>query len=247
MNIKRALVSGIICICFALAAYGQSADDVINTYIDAIGGKAAVDSVESIKAVTSMHDNTYSPSTKGYVQYRMKPNFYRLDSIRTTGEESRFAFNSSAVIFVRLDAEGKASNSMEMPLDDPRVAAAKREADLYFQMGPFINYAEKGMTAEYVGKETVDGEDMHIVKVMWPGGDYSINYYFDAESGLLRMNKRGTMTAVYSDYRKAGPVLMPHSIKEFGTTRDGREFTYEAKFDEVEVNTLTEAAFTEIK
>lgn len=246
MDIRRTLTIGAMCICFALAAYGQSADQVINAYIDAIGGKAAVDSVKSIRVVTSMHDNTYSPDTKGYVHYRMKPNFYRLDSVKKSGEESRSAFNASSIISVDIAADGNAANYKEKDRTTNEPSWAMREADLYFQMGPFINYADKGITAEYLGKEAVDGKEMHIVKVTWPD-DYTINYYFDAKTGLLAMNKRGTITAVYSDYRKAGPVLMPHSIKEFGTLRSGKEFSYIEKFGTVEVNTLSDKVFTEIK
>jgi hypothetical protein len=91
------------------------------------------------------------------------------------------------------------------------------EADFY---GPLVNYKEKGNAIEYLGHDTVDGDDALRLKVTLKNGDI-ITYYLDPDTYLeIRLEKmqfiRGSVRETVTDlgsYKQVAGVYYPFSIE----------------------------------
>ena len=126
---------------------------------------------------------------------------------------------------------------------------------------PFLNYKEKGFTAELVGTETVDGSETFKIKLTTttniiegkevPNIAY---YFFDNENfAPIQVHEevplgagRGIITkeTKYSDYQEAGGIYMPFSSTEGVKGQPGQPITYE----KIEINPIvddSEFAFPE--
>jgi len=82
--------------------------------------------------------------------------------------------------------------------------------DIY---GDFIEYKTRGITYELLGIEAIDRHIYyHLVKKHTDGEKR--NYYFSAETGLFRMERRdfgvGKDIKSYWDYRRHDGILIPH-------------------------------------
>jgi hypothetical protein len=96
-------------------------------------------------------------------------------------------------------------------------------ADFY---GPLIDYQQKGNKIEYVGHDTVDGDDALRLKVTLKNGDI-INYFLDPDTYLeIRTEKqmfiRGSVRESVNNlgsYKQVNGVYFPFSI-ESGSKRD---------------------------
>jgi hypothetical protein len=91
------------------------------------------------------------------------------------------------------------------------------EADFF---GPLIDYRAKGETVEYLGHDSVDGDDAYRLKVTLKNGDI-IYYYLDPDTYLeIRTEKqqfiRGSVRETVSDlgsYKQVNGVYFPYSIE----------------------------------
>jgi hypothetical protein len=115
--------------------------------------------------------------------------------------------------------------------------------------GPLVNYKEKGNTVEYLGMDTVDGDDAYKLKVTLKNGD--IIYYFLDPDTCLEIRKefqvfiRGSIRESAEDlgsYKPVAGVMFPFSIAAGpkGNPDNWATTTY----DKIEVNVpLDEAQF----
>jgi len=86
--------------------------------------------------------------------------------------------------------------------------------------GPLVEYKEKGNTVEYLGHDTVDGDDVYRLKCTLKNGDV-VNYYLDPDSFLeIRTERqqfiRGALRERQSDlgsYKPVAGVMYPYSIE----------------------------------
>jgi hypothetical protein len=86
--------------------------------------------------------------------------------------------------------------------------------------GPLIDYKEKGHTVEYLGHDTVDGDDVYRLKCTLKNGDI-VYYYLDPDSSLeIRTERqqfiRGAVRERQSDlgsYKPVAGVMFPYSIE----------------------------------
>jgi hypothetical protein len=112
------------------------------------------------------------------------------------------------------------------------------EADFY---GPIVDYKKKDNRIEYLGHDTVDGDDAYRLKVTLANGDI-IYYFLDPDTYLeIRTEKvqfvRGSVRETYTNlgsYKLVAGVYFPFSI-ESGAKRspgDGAKIT----FDKIEAN-----------
>jgi hypothetical protein len=86
--------------------------------------------------------------------------------------------------------------------------------------GPLVDYKEKGHTVEYLGHDTVDGDDVYRLKCTLKNGDI-VYYYLDPDSSLeIRTERqqfiRGAVRERQSDlgsYKPVAGVMFPYSIE----------------------------------
>jgi hypothetical protein len=120
----------------------------------------------------------------------------------------------------------------------------QEEADFY---GPLVDYQAKGNTIEYLGHDTVDGDDAFRLKVTLKNGDI-VYYYLDPETFLeIRVEKQmfihGSVRESYTEmgaYKLVAGVYFPFSLVS-GSPRNpggGAKIT----IDKIEANVPMDAA-----
>lgn len=83
----------------------------------------------------------------------------------------------------------------------------------------FIDYENKGFTAELQGKEKI-GNDLCFKVELTKNVNKTI-YFFDVKTYMLLREIKKDETLNYSDYRKVGSLLMPYRIESSSPKKDG--------------------------
>lgn len=95
----------------------------------------------------------------------------------------------------------------------------------------FIDWENKGFDAKYLGKEKVGEIYCHKVELT-----KNVNknlYYFDVKTFMLLKEVKKDETLNYSDYKKAGNLVMPFRIESSSPKKDG---DYVMLLNKVEIN-----------
>jgi outer membrane lipoprotein-sorting protein len=103
------------------------------------------------------------------------------------------------------------------------------DADFY---GPLVDYKEKGNTVEYLGHDTVDGDDVYRLKVTLKNGDI-IYMYLDPDSYIeIRTDRqqfiRGAVRETQTDlgsYKQVSGVYFPFSVSSGPKNRPNQKGT----------------------
>jgi outer membrane lipoprotein-sorting protein len=112
------------------------------------------------------------------------------------------------------------------------------DADFY---GPLVDYKEKGNTVEYLGHDTVDGDDVYRLKVTLKNGDI-IYMYLDPDTYIethtdrqqfIRGAVRETQTDLGS-YKQVNGVYFPFSVSSGPKNRPNQKGTI--TIDKMEAN-----------
>lgn len=165
-------------ICFAV--YAQTADEVINKYVSAMGGKEKLGAIKSLymEGVAVMQ-NGNEITTK---LYKVQDKLYRREIAAPFGN----------IVMIVTDKQGWSSNprnggSFEAMPED----AVKNQQQELDCPGPLVDYAVKGHKAELIGKEEVEGTEAIKVKLTLKSGQ-DVNYYFDPKTWyIIRMTRKG--------------------------------------------------------
>ncbi|WP_294219052.1 histidine kinase [uncultured Chryseobacterium sp.] len=83
----------------------------------------------------------------------------------------------------------------------------------------FIDWDNKGFTAQYLGKEKIGNVYCHKVELT-----KNVNkniYYFDTKTYMLLKEIKKDETLNYSDYKKVGNLMMPFRIESSSSKKDG--------------------------
>jgi zinc protease len=203
-----------------------SIDQILQKYVDAIGGKEAAQKVNSrIMKGTLVIVNTGASGF--YEVYSKSPDkFLARAKVNSFGTLSR-GLNGTVAW---------ASNPMTgaSELKGEFLAAARREAD------PLRNYRLKELYTQLVvkGRRNVEGKEAWLVEAIPLEGrpDW---FYFDIQTGLLlRMDtqsppREGMVIRgiYYDDYREVDGIKLPFSIHEFTPV-----YQMEIKFLEIKHN-----------
>jgi hypothetical protein len=135
---------------------------------------------------------------------------------------------------------------------DPQLVGEEELRDLIEDanfFGPLVDYRAQGNQIEYVGKDTIDGDDVHRLKITLKNGDIYF-YYLDPETFLeVRIEKvefiRGAVKESVIEcgsYKQVAGVYMPFTI-EVGRKQSAERS--KITFDRIEPNvTLDPAEFT---
>src|SRR5947209_19889411 len=128
---------------FALAAgsKAQTADDIINKYLDAIGGKeklAAINSVHMESTMQVMGNEAPSSSTV----------------LKGKGFREESDFNGAKIINVVTDKGGWMVNPMAGATDPTALSDDQvKQSQEQIYVIPLLDYASRGNKAEYLGQE----------------------------------------------------------------------------------------------
>jgi photosynthetic reaction center cytochrome c subunit len=213
-----------------------SADQVLDKYIQAIGGAQRVANLTSFVA---------RGNHKGYDDYEKYPAevYAKAPGQRTTivhgdNGDSTATYNGRSGWTAAPDTTTPVA---VLPLTGDDLAGAKVEAELSFPA-----QIKQALSDWRVGPPTtIDDRDVLVVQGRTGAGRPPIKLYFDADSGLLVRLLRYTDTPVgriptqidYADYRDVSGIKMP--FKWTTTWTDGRSVT---ELNSVQINAPVDAA-----
>src|SRR2546423_483956 len=173
-------VSAMLLISGLSALQAQTVDDIINNYVDALGGKDKLNSIKTLymEGVTVMQ-NGNEITAKVYKEQN-----------KLSRREISFGMGSSTTIVT--DKEGWFSNPRNggafEAIPAERLKAQQAELDI---TSPLVNYAAKGNTAELLGKEKVGETEAYKIKLTPKTGN-EIIYYIDPKTWyLIRETRKG--------------------------------------------------------
>ena len=191
---------------------GTTANDVINKYLNAIGGTDKIKDIKdlSFTATGSVQGQNISFTREYKVPGKMLI-LVTLPGMNTTAQ--KLVVNGDSVSMISM---GNAA-----PVDD---ATRKRYQE---QAVPFpeINYSKAGYTLQLAPTLTnINGTDAYVITVTSPSGAVSRKYY-DAQTGLkLRdevVSEQGTASYDYSNYKNVSGIMIPFTQ----TVSQGVDFT----------------------
>jgi outer membrane lipoprotein-sorting protein len=229
-------ISLFLAACFTLSvSFAQSADDIINKHINAIGGK------DNWKKVTSMVQNG-TMSVQG-AEIQMKRSIIHNEAART--DISLMGMTGYQIVTTKegwsyMPFQGQAS--VEAMTAD-QVKDQQDELDI---QGVLIDYAAKGHSAEYLGKEDIEGTECLKVKMTLKGGksqtlffDPSTYYIIKAVSVISANGQEAEVETTFSDYQKQpSGIVVPMST----TVPMGPGMNADLTIASVEVNTKLDAS-----
>lgn len=224
--LQLVFISIISCISVS-SIQAQTADDIINKNIDAIGGKDILTKINSVYmegSATAMGTD-YPTSTTILVGKGFK-------SVTTV--------NGSDIIQCFTDTSGWSVNpftGLTEPTALPADIVKKGKSSLDIG-GEFFNFRNKGFSDSLIGRDSLQGVNTYKIKLSQPG--IEIVYYIDpatyyilqTDTKFSAEGKDVTSTATYSNYKKTDiGYVVPTTL---GVTNMGYDVTI--NYTKVEVN-----------
>lgn len=209
---------------FALA---QTADEVIEKHLAAIGGREALGKAKSRIVSGSITLSTPGGEVSGTIEsYAKAPN------------------KSRAVIKVDLSSFGAGLLTVDQRFDGTAgyiIDSMNGDRDITggqldvmrsgFFPTPFLKYKENGAKVELTGKEKVGSRDAHVLQVTLATGP-TLKHFIDAEDFTLlktvatlnvpQLGGNVEQTSEFSDYRDVDGIKIPHTSR---TSNPAQTFT----------------------
>ncbi|HEY3250729.1 MAG TPA: outer membrane lipoprotein-sorting protein [Ignavibacteria bacterium] len=183
----------------------QTADDIIQKYTEAIGGK---DNIKSVKTLIMSGKVTVHGMDLPLTITFKRPGKVRID-VTLQGMTQTQAFDGSTAWQIEF------MKSKIEKMSDEQAKSIKIMADFE---GLLVKYKEKGYTAELLGEEKVDSADTYKILITNVSGD-SIYYYIDTKTFLTakRMNinkRRNVMVETYFEsFKNFSGLVLPVSLE----------------------------------
>ncbi len=217
-------------LAFAALLSAQTAEELVNKNLTAHGGIEKLKALHSLRMTGKMQQGSFS------VQVgldSMAPDLVR-QTFTIMGMTGMSAYDGT--IGWRIMPFGGRKDPEMLGEDDLR--GLQDEADFY---GHLVDYKEKGNTIEYLGHDTVDGDDAYRLKVTLKNGDI-VYYYLDPETFLeIRTEQtqfiHGSVRESFSEmgsFKLVNGVYFPFAL-ESGSPRNPGE-TSKITIDKIEAN-----------
>ncbi len=207
MRVVMKVALGILCLT-ALAS-AQTAEELVAKNIQARGG------LEKIKAVNTlrMTGKIYVSGFYAVVSVEKKRDHLLRQNFTVQGMTQVQAYDGSSGW--QIQPFGGRKDPQLMGEDDMRDLVDDSDID-----GPLVDYQAKGNKVEYLGHDTVDGDDVYQLKVTLKNGDV-IYYYLDPDTYLeIKREKqqfiRGSVREseeLLGSYKQVAGVYYPYSIE----------------------------------
>ena len=210
--------------CVGFASQAQTVEEIINNHVNAIGG------VEKWKQVNSI-------KVEGHIEVQGIEITFSQQAIHNVGVRVDAEFQGMQIIDICTPTKGWSQNPFGGQTDLQEIPAEqhKLKVDQLDIQNNFVDWKQKGSTAELLGKVKEGNKELFKVKMVTKAGK-TITHYFDATSYLLvksevvanMMGEETTLTTEISEYKE-----LPIGIKvPFKTEQMGQAFI----IDKYEVN-----------
>lgn len=232
------LLGALVIFCFALTTNAQTAEEIVDTFIENIGGNEAWSNIESMQVIgVGRQQGVDYP----FVATMLKDGRTLID----------VDLQGTSFIVEAFDGE----NAWSMNFQTQKAEASDSETSMNYKNeardqipNAFFNYKKKGYKVELVGKDTWEGTEVFklklIKKPMMVDGVSEENidmYYFDTENFVPIASetvvksgpaKGATAQTVMSDYQEVEGVYMPFTVTEKLNGQVSIEMIYkEVKFN----------------
>ena len=234
----RRISQGIL-LCLALLSPARGADNppsvdsILDKFIEASGGKAAM---EKIKSRTIKGDLDLMGSTSDWVLEAKAPN------------KQFSGFNNSTLGAVADGFDGTVAWSKNQSgvrvKEGEELAKTKRDAEFY----RYLNLKKLHPDLGYKGTDTVDGEEVHVLESK-PSASNRERFSFSTKSNLLIRQEsefegpqgKVGVTVRLADFRPVDGIKYAHSLK-FKIGLGEQEFEFAIRVKEVKHNVAIEDA-----
>jgi outer membrane lipoprotein-sorting protein len=203
-----------------------SVDQILDKYVKAIGGKAAIEKLTSrVSKGTFEMDQIPGPAAEE-IDAKAPNKQYMVTDSPSFGQARR-GFNGT------VGWEDNPQTGLR-DISGAELAAMKRDADFYGA----IKLKELYPTMAVNGKESVNGHDAYVIEAT-PTEGAAETMYFDADSGLLVRAQREaegpsgkvTVNVTLDDYREVDSIKLPFVMRiSMG------DFAFVIKLNEVKHN-----------
>jgi len=237
MKILHLLLVVLIAATGSINTSAQTADEIINKWIDAMGGKDKLGTIKTIYTEGELNIMNNIGPRKTY-------------QINGKGFKSETDLNGQKIIDCYTPDSGWSVNPLagiSAPVNMP--AAQVKLGQLQLDAaGPLFNYTAKGSKAELQGKENLSGAASYKLKLTTATG-VEMNFFIDSATYYIlkevtKMNTGGQdieITTVNSDYRKTEDGFVKSFSQEISFP--GLTFTITSK--KIEINKEIDAGIFE--
>jgi len=220
----------LIAIAFSATLAAQTAEELVQRNLQAKGG---VDKIKLIKTLRMTGKVQQGGFTAQIGRDAVAPNMVR-QTFTIQGMTAIQAYDGSTGWQIS-PFDGRKDPEL---LGEENLRGIVEDADFY---GPLVDYQSKGNTIEYLGHDTVDGDDAHRLKVTLKNGDI-FYYYLDPETFLeIRVEKvqfvRGSVRETFSEpgsYKLVAGIYFPFTV-ETGSKQNAGDRS-KVTYDKVEAN-----------
>jgi len=215
MSHRTKFALGLLFCLGATLAMAQTAEELVGKNIQAKGGMDKIKAIKTLRMKGRFQQDSF---TAEVVQDMKAPDLMRQEFI-IQGMTAVQAYDGSTGWQIqpfggRKDPELMGEDDLKPFIED---------ADFY---GPLVDYQAKGSSVEYLGHDTIDGDDVYKLKCTLKNGDVYY-YYLDPDSYLeIRVETqryiRGALREAitnYGSYKLVSGVYYPFDI-ESGGKRD---------------------------
>jgi len=192
-----------------IIASAQTAEELVAKNTQAKGGIEKIKAIKTLRSVGNYQQGSFLAQVG---QDAKEPDFVR-ETFTLQGMTQIQAYDGSTGWQIS-PFQGRKDPEM---LGEEDLRNVQEDADFY---GPLIDYQQKGNRVEYLGHDSLDGDDVFRLKVTLKNGDI-LYYYLDPDSFLeIRTEKqqfiRGSMRETVTDlgsYKQVAGVYFPFSIE----------------------------------
>jgi hypothetical protein len=169
---KKLFISAALLLTTLASVSAQTADEVIDKYIDAIGGKAKWLSLKSLKI-------------EGQIEVQGISIPYTMQAIHDKANRMDAEFQGMKIVEIVTPQAGWSMNGFQgqsalQPLSQEDLKTKVDALDLQDQL---IDYAQKGHKVEMLGKDEADGNEYYKVKLTTKVGNDRV-YFIDTKTYL---------------------------------------------------------------
>ncbi len=170
---KKILLSFLVVFASIASISAQTADEVINKYVTAIGGAEKWSKIQSLKV-------------EGQIEVQGLAIPFTMQAVHMKGMRVDAEFQGNKIIDITTPTKGWSQNPLmgKSSLEAITADELKSKLDELDVQDEFVNYKEKGSTVEFLGKEEEEGTSYNKIKLTTKNGNEK-TYYFDLVTNLI--------------------------------------------------------------
>ena len=206
---RRFLLASAAVFVLLSAASAQTADEIIAKYVEKIGGMQKLQAIKTMRATGKFTGGGGFEAVM--VDESKRPNVLR-NEFRFQGMTGISAFDGKTGWKIepwqgKKDAESLGEDELKAYLD----------ADFDESL---VNYKQKNIRVEYVGKDEFEGSDVFKIKATLPSGTVK-HYYLDTDYYVpIKIETKRVVRGadvesetILGDYKEVAGVYFPHSFE----------------------------------